>query len=65
MTSAELLRKLRGLGVAIERSRGKGGHVMLELHGRRSVMSTASGDMPNGTVRTILRQLGLRPEDLR
>ena len=51
VTSSELLRGLRRLGAEIDRGRGRGGHA-------------GNGDLPTGTLRAILRQLGLRPEDL-
>jgi predicted RNA binding protein YcfA (HicA-like mRNA interferase family) len=65
MTSRELLRKLRRLGATIDPKRGKGGHVMAQLGRRFAMIPTRSGEIPNGTLRAILRQLGLRPEDLR
>ena len=64
MTSRELLRKLRRLGASVDTSRGKGGHVMARLAGRIAFVPTGSGEIPAGTVRAILRQLGLRPDDL-
>jgi predicted RNA binding protein YcfA (HicA-like mRNA interferase family) len=62
--SNELLRRLRRLGAEIDRSRGKGGHVMARLGGRFAMVPIGSGDLPTGTLRVILRQLGRRPEDL-
>jgi mRNA interferase HicA len=64
VTSNELLRTLRRLGAEIDRGRGKGGHVMARLGGQFAMVPTGSGDLPTGTLRAILRQLGLRPEDL-
>jgi predicted RNA binding protein YcfA (HicA-like mRNA interferase family) len=37
---------------------------MARLSGRFAMVPTGSGDLPTGTLRAILRQLGLRPEDL-
>jgi mRNA interferase HicA len=65
MNSRELLRKLRRLGASVDASRGKGGHVMARLGGRFAMVPTGSGEIASGTFRAILRQLGLRPEDLR
>jgi mRNA interferase HicA len=64
VTSSELLRRLRRFGAEIDRGRGKGGHVMVRLGGRFAMVPTGSGDLPTGTLRAILRQLGLRPQDL-
>jgi hypothetical protein len=49
----------------MEPHRGKGGHVMVRLGGRFAMVPTGSGEIAAGTFRAILRQLGLRPEDLR
>ena len=45
--------------------RGKGRHVMVRLGGRFAMVPTGSGEIASGTFRAILRQLGLRPKDLR
>ena len=45
--------------------RGKGGHIRVELAGRKSIVPTGSGEIRRGTLFTILRDLGLRLEDLR
>jgi predicted RNA binding protein YcfA (HicA-like mRNA interferase family) len=63
--SAELLRKLRRLGVAIDPKRGKGGHVQVELAGRKSIIPTGSKEIRRGTLFSILRDLGLKLEDIR
>src|SRR5258708_13058045 len=60
MTSRELLRRLRRLGAGIVPGRGKGGHVLVLLDGRRSVVPTGSGDLPAGTLAAIRKDLGLR-----
>jgi mRNA interferase HicA len=65
MTSRELLRKLRRLGATVDPARGKGGHVMVRRAGRVAMVPTGSGEVPTGTLRAILRQLGLRLEYLR
>jgi predicted RNA binding protein YcfA (HicA-like mRNA interferase family) len=38
---------------------------MVRLRGRFAMVPTGSGELPTGTLRAILRQLGLRREDLR
>ncbi|MGH7046307.1 MAG: type II toxin-antitoxin system HicA family toxin [Stellaceae bacterium] len=65
MTSRELLRKLRRLGVTVVPRCGKGGHVRIERNGRVSHMSTGSGELKADLVHGILRQLGLTVRDLR
>jgi predicted RNA binding protein YcfA (HicA-like mRNA interferase family) len=59
MTKNEARRKLVRLGATIEKSRGKGGHVLVTLNGRRSYLPTGSGELKTGTLRAILRDLGL------
>jgi predicted RNA binding protein YcfA (HicA-like mRNA interferase family) len=65
VTSRELIRKLRRLGAEFDPGRGKGGHIRVELAGRRSIVPTGSGEIRTGTLFMILRDLGLRLEDLR
>ena len=62
MNSRELLRRLSRHGAEIVTGRGKGGHVMVRLQGRVTYVPTGSGELPTGTVRSILRALGLRPD---
>jgi hypothetical protein len=38
---------------------------MARFGGRFAIVPTGSGEVPTGAVRAIVRQLGLRPEDLR
>jgi predicted RNA binding protein YcfA (HicA-like mRNA interferase family) len=65
MTSREVLRRLRRLGAEIVPGRGKGGHVLVLLGDRRSVVPTGSGDLPTGTLAAIRKDLGLRRDQLR
>jgi len=46
-----------------EISEGKN-HTKLVLGGRRSVVGRHAADLKTGTLQGILKQLGLRPEDL-
>jgi predicted RNA binding protein YcfA (HicA-like mRNA interferase family) len=64
MTSNELLRRLRRMGARVVTDRGKGGHVMVLFDGRRTFVPTSAGEVKRGTLLGILRQLGLRLEDL-
>ena len=65
MTSNELLRLLRRAGARVVSDRGKGGHVMVVLGGRTTFLPTGSGDVRPGTLRAILRDLGVSLDDLR
>ncbi len=64
MKSRELLRKLRRLGATVDPDRGKGGHIRVQLAGRKSIVPTGSKEIRPGTLFSILRDLGLKLEDL-
>jgi mRNA interferase HicA len=67
MKPAELLRRLRRLaterGLDFEMSEGKN-HTKVTLAGRRSVVGRHSADLKTGTLHGILKQLGLKPEEM-
>jgi len=65
MSSNELLRLLRRAGARIVTDRGKGGHVMVLLAGRKTFVPTGSGELRPGTLRAILRDLAVSLDDLR
>ena len=65
MTSNELLRLLRRAGATIVADRGKGGHVMVVLAGRRAFVPTGSRKLRPGTLHRILRDLAVTLESLR
>jgi mRNA interferase HicA len=62
MRAAELKRILMRLGA--EFAPGKGSHLKVTLNGQRSVIPMHTGDLKRGTLQAILRQLGLRSEDM-
>ena len=64
MSSNELLRLLRRAGARIVTDRGKGGHVMVLLAGRKTFVPTGSGELRPGTLRAILRDLAVSLDDL-
>ncbi len=70
MTGHEFLRKLRRLGnqrgvsVRIESKRGKGSHSTLYFGEARTVIQDLKKELPDGTLRAMLRQIGLSPRDL-
>jgi len=67
MKPAELLRRLRRFaarrGLDLEISEGKN-HTKITLAGRRSVLGRHAADLKTGTLHGILKQLGLKPEEL-
>lgn len=67
MKPSELLRRLRRLavrrGVEFQATEGSN-HTKVTLGGRRSVIGRHSADLKSGTLHAILRQLGLRREDI-
>ena len=68
MNAAALLRILRRratrLGLRHEEIEAKGSHLKLRHGAGQTVVPLHRGDMPNGTFRAILRQLGLTEADL-
>lgn len=70
MDGNELIRRLRklarktGTTVTVDRRHGKGSHATLQFGARRSTVPIHSTDMPRGTLRAILTQLGLTEADL-
>jgi mRNA interferase HicA len=67
MKPAELLRRVhrlaakRGLDLTISEGRN---HTKVTLAGRRSVVGRHATDLKTGTLQGILKQLGLKPDDL-
>ena len=65
MTSNELLRLLRRAGAVVVADRGKGGHVMVTLAGRKTFVPTGSRELRLGTLHAILRDLAVTLDSLR
>ncbi|HEV2853509.1 MAG TPA: type II toxin-antitoxin system HicA family toxin [Thermoanaerobaculia bacterium] len=65
MTYRELTHHLRRLGCELRRQ-SKGSHeIWYNPHQKRSaVIPRHSGDVPPGTLRSILKGLGISPDDL-
>lgn len=55
--------RANGLAFSVVRQRGKGSHVLVCVGDSRSFVPS-SRDLPVGTRRAILRQLGVSPSDL-
>jgi len=71
MTGNELLRKLKRLArertatLEFDPSAGKGGHGEIRFGNRYAMLRSArQKEIPKGTLRAILRQLGIDPREL-
>jgi mRNA interferase HicA len=70
MKGAELIRRIRrharkqGLPFVERRDRGKGGHVEIAVGERRTIVPTGGRELPTGTRRAILKQLGIEEDQL-
>jgi mRNA interferase HicA len=71
VTGNELLRKLRrlakrrGVGFAFNPTGGKGGHGVITFGERGTTLrSSRQKEIPGGTLRSMLSQLGVHPRDL-
>lgn len=62
------IRKLgrrRGVAVLLLSERGRGSHASLTFGGRTAVIPHRAAELKKGTLHGILKQLGLKLEDLR
>lgn len=68
MNGIAFLRLIRRLatkrGWAMEEKPGKGSHMKVTLNGAMTIIPQHRSDLPTGTQRAILKQLGLTPDDL-
>ena len=68
MRSNDLLRRLNRratrLGVEHIETEAKGSHLKVRHNGRMAIVPMHGGDLPMGTYRSILKQLGLTKRDL-
>ncbi|MGH9361307.1 MAG: type II toxin-antitoxin system HicA family toxin [Thermoanaerobaculia bacterium] len=70
MRGAEFVRRVRKLGrarsvsVEFQAERGKGSHGTLYFGERHTVVRDLKDELKTGTLHAMLRQLGLRLEDL-
>jgi mRNA interferase HicA len=55
--------RVRGVAVRVDSMRGKGSHVTLYYGDRLTVVK--SGDIPKGLLHAMMKQLGLRIDDVR
>ncbi len=65
MKTKELVKKLKKLGATVDPTSGKGGHMRVTLNGRLTIVPSGKGELPTGTLAAILRQLGIKKQDLR
>ncbi len=65
MNTREFIRRVRecgkddGVAVVYEPGRGKGSHGRLFYGARRTIVAEHRGDIPAGTLRAMMKQLGL------
>jgi predicted RNA binding protein YcfA (HicA-like mRNA interferase family) len=68
MKSADLLRRLKRLatrrGWSIVETQGSGSHLKVRLNGKTTVIAMHRTDMPAGSFRKVLKDLGLTEKDL-
>ena len=70
VTGAEFLRKLkaiagrRGIDMRLDHKRGKGSHGTLYFGAGRTILPDLKRELEPGTLRAILRQIGLIPNDM-
>ena len=65
MKTRQFLRLLKAYGAAIDKGRGKGGHVLVTLNGRQAtVPSHGDTDFDPDFLDDICKQLGTRLKDL-
>lgn len=61
---ASLRRRAHRLGLAHDEIGAKGSHLKVRHGGAQTIVPMHRGDLPTGTYRAILRQLGLTIADL-
>jgi predicted RNA binding protein YcfA (HicA-like mRNA interferase family) len=68
MRPVDLLRRINRLatrrGWGIVETQGAGSHLKVRLNGKTTVIAMHRTDMPPGTFRKVLKDLGLTEEDL-
>jgi len=57
--------KARGIACRFASARGKGSHGMLYFGSRRTIVPDLKRELKTGTLRAMLKQLGLTADDLR
>lgn len=66
----ELLKKLksiakeRGIAIDVDQKHGKGSHGTVHFGGKKAILPYSRRELPTGTLNGILKQLGLKKEDL-
>lgn len=58
------LGKARGVEVRVDKKRGKGSHVTLYFGPRFTVVRNPKDELKTGTLNAMLKQLGLKGEDI-
>ena len=57
--------RARGIPVRVDTKRGKGSHIIVYYGPRKTVVKDRRKEIPPGLLSAMLRQLGLRSDDLR
>ena len=57
--------RVRGIPVRVDTKRGKGSHVVVYYGSRKTIVKDRRKEIPPGLLSAMLRQLGLRNDDLR
>ena len=65
MKYKQLIRKLKQLGVEIDKTRGKGGHQLAKYQGRQATIPIhGDADIGPQFVRMLCKQLGINPDEI-
>lgn len=65
MKSAQLVRKLRKIGVEFVKGRGKGGHLLAKYQGKQATVPIhGNTDIGPQFIKLICKQLGINPKDI-
>jgi len=65
MKGRQFIKKLRDVGVTVVPSRGKGGHVGLAFHGRKTTLPFhGDRDISPTFLKDVCKQLGLDPREI-
>ncbi|MGL5805088.1 MAG: type II toxin-antitoxin system HicA family toxin [Xenococcaceae cyanobacterium] len=61
----EVLARRRGIEVRVDKKRGKGSHVTLYFGERFTIVRNPKDELKTGTLNAMLKQLGLKNEDIK
>ncbi|MGL5872297.1 MAG: type II toxin-antitoxin system HicA family toxin [Xenococcaceae cyanobacterium] len=61
----EVLARRRGIEARVDKKRGKGSHVTLYFGERFTIVRNPKDELKTGTLNAMLKQLGLKNEDIK